>query len=109
MGRITICDPSGAILKYLYQWDVGQNIVISGIESDNVTEVHFAHPNSDNAQVVKPYVTESGIVATIPDILLQSAMPIMLYLVHEPDALSSRTIGAGRITVVPRAKPIDYI
>lgn len=109
MDCIKCYDASGNPLKYLYQWDTGQTVGISSIDTSLKLEVQICSIDSDEAMVIKHSVNNSGISACIPDILLQRSVPIMIYVCQCPDDESSRTIGAARIVVAPKARPTDYV
>lgn len=109
MSGVKCCDGSGAILKHLYQWDSEQVVKICGVDTSVNLEVQFCSIDSEEALVVQHSLNGSDIIASIPNILLQRPVPIMVYVCHSYSDGASRTIGAARITVVPKAKPVDYI
>ena len=87
----------------LYQWDTNRKIQINQ-ENADVDAVHFCHTNDEEALVV-PVENQDGIYfAKIPNILLQSAEDIIVYLVSNGD-----TINQGILKVAQRQKPSDYI
>lgn len=89
---------------YLYQWDIDQRLVIEW----DCEEVHFAHAGDENANVLKPYEYEGKRVVDVPNYMLQSAMPILVYIyaVNEDE---SHTIKVYEMKVFPREKPADYV
>lgn len=109
MNGIKCCDDSGAILKHIYQWDTEQVVKICGVDASIDLEVQFCSIDSEEALVVRHSVNGTDVIADIPNILLQRPVPIMVYVCHSSSNGASRTIGAARITVVPKAKPTDYI
>ena len=108
MQIIKCCDDFGQPLKYLYQWDTERSINIMDIEISAGIELHFCNVDSDDALIITPQIANGGFKAIIPDELLQRDVPIMIYVV-DTNGASSQTIGAVRITVVPRPKPADYV
>lgn len=109
MKCIKYYDAMGVPLKYLHQWDLNQTITISEIDVSLTTEIHFSHPDSNEALVVTPSVSNTSITATIPNILLQQAKSVMVFVFQESNSIGSRTVGLHRITVIPRPKPADYV
>lgn len=109
MNQIRCFDNYGSVLKCLYQWDANQTIVISGIPTELVSEVHFCNINSYEAIVVVPQTGDSDIKVRVPNILLQQAQTLMVYVCQESSESESRTLGYLKIPVVQRAKPADYI
>lgn len=91
----------------LYQWDTGRKVRVS-VDCKPVSEVHFSTLGEANALVVLPYETEKGIVANIPNILLQNNLGICVYVVSAAEDGES-TITKRTFTVATRPKPEDYI
>ena len=93
----------------LYQWESGRKIEIELPEGITINEVHFAKEDEDVALVTKPYEEDGALLADIPNIHLQTHTKIRVYLFCR-DGENGRTIpGGGILTVIPRAKPDDYI
>lgn len=90
--------------KKLYQWDLDRRIKITLPEGIEVDEAHFAHEHDAEALVVKVKNEDGVLVADIPNIHLQSCKPIRVWLVSE-----DQTIYGDILTVIPRAKPADYV
>lgn len=109
MNGIECYDSSGVRMKYLYQWDAEQVVKICGVDTDIELEVQFCSIDSTEALVVSHSIDGADIVANVPNILLQRPVPVMVYVCHSPKDGASRTIGAARITVVPKAKPVNYV
>lgn len=109
MSYLKCYDTLGEELKYLYQWDINPNVIIKEIELDNDIEVHVCHVDSVNALTVIPSVTDGNIVVSVPSVLLQRAAPIMIYFVRKISEESACTIMVSKITVIPRARPSDYV
>ncbi len=109
MGKITCYDISGVQLTSLYQWDSNRSIVISGVDPCIVTEVHFCNIDSEEALVVSPRVSGNDVTAAIPNILLQKAKPILVYVFSQSESSESRTVESTRIVVIARPKPANYV
>lgn len=86
----------------LYQWDVNRRVVVNC----DCQEVHFSNSLNGEALVVKTYTEDGVLYANIPNILLQSALPLNVYAYVCGD--EQRTERAVVIEVNPRSKPADY-
>ena len=92
--------------KSFYQWDLNQKITSPDfVEGD---EIHFCHPKSSVALVVEAYAIDNEIVADVPNILLQSSLPIRAFR-YVTKGNSECTIDEKTFTVNKRPKPADYI
>lgn len=91
--------------SFLYQWDAGRILIA---EHKNLQEVHFAHKNDAKALTVKATAAGDAVEANVPNILLQSAEDIMVYLVFRDDN-GIETRKAVKIPVIARPKPDDYL
>lgn len=109
MENVSIFNLNGEPIEYYYQWDSGQKIVLSGIDIDLLTDVHFGHIDSEKAFVVTPVVNDGKIIASVPNQLLQAPKPIVVYLYNKDKDDGNNTIYSARITVIPRPKPDDYV
>ena len=78
----------------LFQWDLNKQIPCS------FPEAHFACVGSEDALIVKA----NGGNASVPNILLQEGKDIMVWMMEDGAVADS-----GRIRIVTRAKPADYI
>lgn len=78
----------------LFQWDLNQKIPCQ------FPEVHFASTGSSDALIV----SADGGNASIPNILLQEPKDIMVWFMRD-DAVAD----SGKICIIPRAKPADYV
>lgn len=86
--------------KKLYQWDLNREITISA----DAEVVDFAHKNDAEAVRVKPVNKDGVLAASIPNSLLQSSQPIVVWLVK-----GDQTIYGQVLPVIPRQKPADYV
>ena len=78
----------------LFQWDLNKQIPCS------FPEAHFACVGSEDALIVKA----NGGNVSIPNVLLQEGKDIMVWMMEDGAVADS-----GRIRIVTRAKPADYI
>lgn len=92
--------------EHLYQWDNGQKLRISGV--DTSADIHFANKKSEKALVVTPTVTLDVCVAPIPNSLLSEPYPILAY-VYVPSDDGARTIKSVTIYVEARKQPSDFV
>lgn len=102
--------------KRLYQWDLGQRLVIEGYAAG--IEVHCAlienglpvPPRLDrrSALVVIAYDEDGTLYADIPNILLQKAGELNVYIYPEEDG-RAHTAEQRHFTVIPRERPADYV
>lgn len=90
--------------KPLVQWDLNRVVEITTDETFN--EVHFYNSNCPKALVVKPF--DNNTKANIPNILLQEALPIVVWLVHS-DESGDRSLDCDTLVVSPRKMPDDYV
>lgn len=78
----------------LFQWDLNKQIPCS------FPEAHFACVGSKDALIVKA----NGGNASIPNVLLQEGKDIMFWFME-----SGAVADSGRIRIITRAKPADYV
>ena len=78
----------------LFQWDLNQKIPCQ------FPEVHFASIGSSDALIV----SADGGNASIPNILLQEPKDINVWFMEDGSVADS-----GKIRIIPRAKPADYV
>ena len=107
MSNIKCFDANGDLLKRMYQWDINQTILVTGLP-DAVTIFHFCNAGSDEAYVVVPTVTDDGYTVKVPNILLENEVPIIMYSYQETGEDAFRTTFMIHIPVIPRIKPADY-
>ena len=87
------------------QWDVNQKLICDGINLG--THIHFSS-NGETALVVEPYELNGMTVVNVPNILLQEASLIYVYVyVHESD--ENYTKHRVIYDVEARPKPYDYV
>lgn len=109
MADIVCYKSDGQILDYYTQWDVGQKLILKGVDLASAPYFYFTNSFFDIAYV-KPSVVENGAISVdVPDILLQNAIPLIVYISISPDGDIGTTEYAVRIPVMPRVKPNDYV
>lgn len=116
MYEITCFDSDGNSIDYLMQYDINQTLEIRiyGKRDDylkNPPVILFSNRNSKEARKVRSEVKGTDtIVAKIPNILLQDALPIFVsvYLTDSENDTSQKTILSDEIIVRKQHKPSDY-
>ena len=106
--RIICYDSNNNPLKRFYQWDTNQTISILGIIMPPVPVFHFCNRLSQSALVVTATVEGNVIKAPVPNVLLEQAETIVVYMYEETPSDGSRTTHTITIPVIPRPKPNDY-
>ena len=86
-----------------YQWDVNQKLILSGMTS--ACEIHFKNVDARNAYVLKPYEHLGFYVVDVPNILLQKANSITVWVYVNGEYTNEQAV----FNVIPRQKPADYI
>lgn len=117
MYEVPCLDLNGDTINKFYQWDVDQKIVINLEGCDvnylkNAPEVHFCNSSRKEALVVRSTVSNHDtITVDVPNILLQEAYPLLVYvyLTDANDSSSQKTILYSEIPVRKRAMPSDYL
>ena len=66
----------------LYQWELGRKVQLFPLPNMTVDEVHFSNHGDPEALVVKPKDENGMIIAEIPNVLLQSGTPVIVYSVN---------------------------
>ena len=91
--------------KTFYQWDLDQKLVLTEIEGE--LDVHFWQEGQSEALVVTP-TTEGGLVlVAVPNILLQNALPLKIYIWRKD--IGAWTTHQQIFQVLEREKPADYV
>ena len=117
MYEVPCLDLNGDTINRFYQWDVDQKIVINLEGCDvnylkNAPEVHFCNSSRKEALVVRSTVSNHDtITVDVPNVLLQEAYPLLVYvyLTDANDSSSQKTILYSEIPVRKRAMPSDYL
>ncbi len=92
----------------LWQWDLGRKIAVFCDDASNISEIHFSNPTSDTCLIVIPESNGNELIASIPNILLESPQTLELYAVIYTDD-GERTYAKYAIPVKQRQKPDDYV
>lgn len=88
------------------QWDLNQKLICEGVEPG--TQIHFASSDSEKALVVESYELNGKTIANVPNILLQVAIQLYVYVyIRESD--EKYTIHRVIFGVDERPKPDDYV
>lgn len=96
------------IVYGLYQYDYGQELVICGIDAENVTQVHFSAVNLKSALISTAQKTENGgIKCTIPDKCLEQGTDIIVYVYLSGEDFG-KTIRQAILAINKRKKPEGY-
>lgn len=117
MYEVPCLDFNGDTINKFYQWDIDQKIVINLEGCDvnylkNAPEVHFCNSSRKEALVVRSTVSNHDtITVDVPNVLLQEAYPLLVYvyLTDANDSSSQKTILYSEIPVRKRAMPSDYL
>lgn len=117
MYEVPCLDLNGDTVNKFYQWDIDQKIVINleGCDENylkNAPEVHFCNASRKEALVVRSTVSNNDtITVDVPNVLLQEAYPLLVYvyLTDANDSSSQKTILYSEIPVRKRAMPSDYL
>ena len=88
-----------------YQWDTCQRVVHDFNVGD---EVEFLNSQQKEPLMVTAYAYNGNVVADVPNILLQSATPITIYVSRSNESCRY-TKEKYTIDVVQRPKPSDYV
>lgn len=92
----------------LYQWDVDQELVISGLNIYVAPEVHFNNHIMGKA-IVRQSKNVNGLIrVAIPNSLLQQPFNIIAHIGTYAEGKSFSTIEKVEIPIIPRARPEDY-
>jgi hypothetical protein len=91
----------------LHQWDINQDLEVTGLNITTAPEVHFSNSNMKGA-IVRQATLESGVVKVkIPNSLLQEPFRIFAHIgIYEGDTF--KVIELVEIPVTPRKRPEDY-
>lgn len=91
----------------LHQWDINQDLEVTGLNITTAPEVHFSNSNMKGA-IVRQATLKSGVVSVkIPNSLLQEPFRIFAHIgIYEGDTF--KVIELVEIPVNPRKRPEDY-
>lgn len=109
MAEIICYDSRGKPITRLYQWDKNQSITVSGLSTEPVPVFQFSNRKHQTSITVPATVTGSGLLAMVPNELLEEAETLHAYIYREVASGAGRTLGVVSIPVRPRRKPSDYV
>jgi hypothetical protein len=109
MPIITIQKNNTFKIDNIYQWDSNRILEIYGLNLSVLPEIHFANAKMSKAVVKQATENTDGVIrVTIPNFLLESAIPIRVFVcTYNGEEFISRY--AFTINVIARPKPEDYI
>lgn len=108
MENIKCYDSNGSVLEYMYQWDSNQTIVLKNLDLPAAPNCHFSNRNRKTAFIVPSALSGADIVVSVPNVLLQEAVPILVYVNCNLSDGSSKTLYRVVIPVIPRPRPSEY-
>ena len=91
--------------KTFYQWDLNQKLILTDIEG--ALDVHFWQEGQSEALVVEPTTEEGLSLVDVPNILLQNALPLKIYIWRKD--IGAWTAHQQIFQVLEREKPADYV
>lgn len=106
MANFVCYNTDGGILDHYTQWETDQKLIIKGADLSVEPIIYFSNIAHQRALPVESDIVDNGIVVDVPDILLQDAYPLIVYVDYMMGATPNFTI---RIPVMPMKKPTDYI
>lgn len=96
------------IVYGLYQYDYGQDLLIYGLNNQDVTQVHFSSVNLKSALISTVQQTEDGgIKCAIPDKCLEQGTDIAVYIYLSGEDFG-KTIRQAILAINKRKKPEGY-
>ena len=101
--NVRITDIDGKKPSFV-QWDVDRVLYIEGTDSQPC--LHFANPMLTRAIVVEAEADGSRWECRVPNIILQTAAPIVISVFVQPD--EGKTVLTDWVKVQPKLKPQDY-
>lgn len=109
MFNIACVDAYGDLITKFTQWDSDQSLIIKDSGLQTAPVFHFCNRFSTEALVVDSTLLQDGtITVKVPNILLQEATPIIIYIYANTSDTSGKTIATIRIPVRERIKPSEY-
>jgi hypothetical protein len=90
---------------YFYQWDLDQKVTSNGLRVGD--EVHFCNMTCVKALITVAYELNGVVVADVPNILLKTSYPVVIYTMDDNGGLITKT--EYQFTVKQRPQPSDYV
>lgn len=88
-----------------YQWDLDQRLIVT--EINGPASVHFWQQGQDAVLEVDPYEEDGKTMADVPNILLQKASPITMYIYRKD--IGAYTSYKRVFQVFERERPAGYV
>lgn len=98
---------SSYVTDSLYQWDINQELAISGLNLTSAPEIHFTNDLMDRAIVKQSSLSKGIVTVRIPNSLLQKALTIKAY-VGKYEVNTFKIVESIEIPIIPKARPLDY-
>ncbi len=92
--------------RTLYQWELDQRVMIDGYKPGTRVEFSARYDSKNSSIPVSSYEEDGHIYAPVPNILLQVAGYIRVYV--SPSAGDAQSPRTKDIRVMPREKPENY-
>lgn len=109
MIKVNLSNTSGVTqTEIVTQWDFGQVLEITGLDTQEDVEIHFANHGENQALVAMSKYEDGKWTVEIPDVLLQKGTDVFVF-VYEGNETEGRTIRKARIPIARRAKPFTDI
>ena len=110
---VSLKDVFGNSLSFFTQWDMGQKIIIEGLNQLGVSAslpptFYFANEKSKESLTVQSQQVSNAWEVIVPNILLQDALLLQVYTYINKNSSEGKTLFQWNIPVTPRAKPIEY-
>lgn len=93
---------------FLCQWDTGRDVIITPEDGFRVDAIEFWNETTELAPEGIIREEDGLMLSEIPNDFLQSSNRIRVYLVMNEEN-GRRTVDITCLTVIPRAKPADYV
>lgn len=100
---LQIYDKNGR--ESFYQWDLNQKLTSSDLKVGD--EIHFTKRNQSEALPMIAYDFNGAIVVDVPNILLQSTLPLIVYR-YINNGTDAYTKEEYTFEIQQRPKPMDY-
>ena len=94
--------------NFLYQYDVGQRLMIEDFGIGPAPKVQFSIKSIKSALSVDSEIIDRCLTVKIPDMLLTYGENIVAYIYRE-NGIKWNTVETVFISVIPRKRPADYI
>ena len=109
MQDLVCYDSDGKLLDHYTQWDTGQDIYVRGADMSSLPFFHFTNAKHQNALMVPAEIVDGSLFAEVPDVLLQDALPLIVFISYDESVQGKSTEYTVRIPVYPKAKPSGYV